>query len=81
VIGSVAIGAWIAHAAFWVLMAVGWALGELQIRGATIFLALWLAAFIGLPYLAFGAAVFPSFVAILDVALVLVVFKADIRIT
>jgi hypothetical protein len=81
VIGSAAIGAWIAHAAFWCLMAVGWAFGEVQMKGTTFFLALWFAGFVGLPYLPYGAAMFPSFVAILDVALVLVVFKADVRIT
>jgi hypothetical protein len=80
-IGSAAIAAWIAQAAFWGLLAFGWATGELQARGRVVFLVLWFAAFFGLPYLPYGAALFSSFVAALDVALVLIIFKGDITIT
>ena len=68
--------------AFWVLLAVGLALGELWTRRAAIFVGLW----------AFGALVLPQFgpmaamlaipyVALLDIALVLVVFGGDIRLS
>jgi hypothetical protein len=80
VIGSPAIAAWIAHIAFWCLLAFGWAAGELDGRGRALFVAVWVAGFLALRHLAYGA-LFPSFVAVLDVALVLAVFKSDIRIT
>jgi hypothetical protein len=79
VIGSPVIAALFAHAAFWCLLALGWATGELELRGRTLFLALWLAGYVGLPFLGYGAIV-SSFVAVLDVALVLIVFKGDVRI-
>jgi hypothetical protein len=72
--------AWIAHVTFWVLIAHGWMSGDLRIRGAIV------ASALGnrvpqpalLPY---GAALFPSVVAVIDVALVFVIFKGDVHIT
>ena len=52
-----------------------------KIRETIIALALWLTACISLPFLSDGAALFPSFVAVLDIALVFVIFKGDVRIT
>jgi hypothetical protein len=43
-------------------------------------LALWAAGLYGLPYIPYGAALFPPYVAFLDVALVLVIFKGDVRV-
>jgi hypothetical protein len=77
-VGSPAIAAWIAHVAFWMLLAWGWAIRELGVRAGAIFLLLWLTAFIGLPYVPYGAALFSSYVALLDVVLVLMIFKGDI---
>ena len=77
--GTPAIAAWIAQIAFWVLLAAGLALGELGKTSTATFLILWLAGYWGLPYLPYGAAFFSSLVAALDVALVLLVFKSDIR--
>jgi len=77
--GSSVIAAWIAHAAFWVLMLWGWATDALGVTTVAIFMLLWLVAFIGLPYLPYGGALFPSCVAVLDIALVLVIFKGDVR--
>lgn len=80
--GSPALAAWIAHVAFWVLLARGWMAGELGIRGAIIALSLWLTAYIGLPFLLpYGPGLFSSFVAVVDIALVFVIFKGDVRIT
>jgi hypothetical protein len=42
---------------------------------------LWLAGCFGLPYLPDGAAMFPPFVAVLDIALVFIIFKGDVRLT
>ena len=79
--GSPGVAAWIAHVSFWVLVGRGWMSGDLGIRGMTIALALWLTAYIGLPFLPYGAALVPSFVAVVDIALVFVIFKGDVRIT
>jgi hypothetical protein len=82
VIGTPLIAAWIGRIAFWCLIPWGLASGELGMKGSAVFLALWLVAYIGFDYLPvpYGA-MFPSFVAILDVALVLIIFKRDIPIT
>jgi hypothetical protein len=80
--GSPAVAAWIAHVAFWVLLARGWMSGELRIRGTIIALSLWLTAYIGLPFLLpHGPGLFPSFIAVVDIALVFVIFKGDVRMT
>jgi hypothetical protein len=79
--GSPAVAAWIAHAAFWVLLVRGWMAGELGTRGTMIALGLWLAAYLGQPFLPYGSGLFSPFVAVLDIGLVLVIFKGDVRIT
>ena len=79
--GSPAVAAWIAHVAFWVLLARGWMSEELGIRGMIIALSLWLTAYIGLPFLPYGPGLFPSFVAVVDIALVFAIFKGDVHIT
>jgi hypothetical protein len=73
--------AWIAHVTFWVLIAHGWMSGDLRIRGAIVALVLWVTAYLSLPLLPYGAALFPSVVAVIDVALVFVIFKGDVHIT
>lgn len=78
-VGSAAIGYWIAHAAFWILLAIGATV--LRVRHIAIFIALWLAGYLGLRELQTGSSWFMSYVAVLDVALVLIVFKGDLRIT
>jgi hypothetical protein len=79
--GSAAIASWIAHVAFWLLLLYGWWWDKFRPRGIIVFLCLWVAALFGLPYLSYGAALFPSFVAMLDIALVLVIFEGDIPLT
>jgi len=76
---SSGIAALIAHVTFWPLLAYGWFREDLGPVGAAVFLALWAAGFFGLPYLAPGIALFPSYVAVLDVVLVFLVFKGDVR--
>ena len=80
-IGSASVAAWIAHLAFWILLICGWAVAELGLKALTVFLVLWLAGLIGLPYVPHGAGLFPSYVAFLDVILVLMIFKGDIPVT
>jgi len=79
--GSAAVAALIAHVAFWFLLGYGWFLDEIKGRGLAIFLTLWVGGLLGLPYLPFGTALVSSYVALLDIALVLVVFKGDLPIT
>jgi len=79
-IGSATIGAWIALGLFWLLLGFAWAFGELSLRGRLVFVGLWLAS--NLTLRAWNASdFFPSVVALLDVVLVLIVFKGDIRLT
>jgi hypothetical protein len=81
--GSAAVAASIAHLAFWMLQAYGCAVGELSARAAGLFSGLWLVGLFGLPYVTYPSvqAMFSSFVAILDIALVFAVFKGDVRLT
>jgi hypothetical protein len=62
---------------FWILLALGWWLGELQLRGTALFIALWLAVFLG-SGLVFQGLLFLPAVAVLDIALVFTVFKGDV---
>ena len=78
--GSAGIAALIAHVSFWVLLVYGWASSGLGWRGVAVFLVLWIAGFCGLPYLPYGSAMFSSFVAVCDIALVLTIFKGDVAI-
>jgi hypothetical protein len=75
------LAALIAHVSFWVLLPYGWFFEEIGPPGLVVFLALWLAGYFGLPLIPFAALVFPSWVAILDVALVFIIFKGDVRLS
>jgi hypothetical protein len=79
--GSPAIAALFSQAAFWGLLLYGWACDGLSPRGLVVFLLLWLAGLIGLLYVPYGAALFSPFVGVLDIALVFVVAKGDVRIS
>ena len=73
------IATWIAHLAFWALLAAGVVMGEIRRTLSVTLLVLWGAGLWGSAYIPYGTALFPSFVALLDVALVLLVFKGDVR--
>lgn len=74
--GSPAIAGAVAHLAFWVLVARAWMERGLPLPLA--FSGLWVAGYLGLP--ALGASLFfLPYVAVLDIALVLIVFKGDVR--
>jgi hypothetical protein len=77
--GSAVVAAWIAHVAFWVLAAYGWFWDELSPMGLGVFVFLWLVGMFGLPFIPYGAGLFSSFVAVLDIALVFTIFKGDVR--
>lgn len=76
---SVGVASLVAHAAFWLLLISGWLSSELSPRGVAVYVCLWLAGLFLLPYAAYGDALFSPAVAILDIALVLTIFKSDIR--
>jgi len=78
--GSPAAGALIAHAAFWALLVYGFFAGELSPRSGACFIVLWLAARFAGAYRPFWLP-FSSCVAMLDIALVFVVVKGDVRLS
>jgi hypothetical protein len=78
---SAGIGALIAHVTFWILLGYGWFWEELRMRGLVTFLALWIGGWYGLRFVLHGAGMFFSWVALLDVALVFIIFKSDVRLT
>ncbi len=65
---------------FWILVGLGWVLGELQPKGTATFLLLWLAGFAGSRFV-FDGMLFTPYVAVLDIALVFLIFKGDVRLT
>jgi hypothetical protein len=79
-VGSPAIAALVAQTVFFVLLAYGWFARMLDVAPCAIVAALWIAGAIGFPYLPYGPAraMFSSYVAVLDVALVFLIFKGDV---
>jgi hypothetical protein len=69
----------IAHVAFWSLLVIGLARRELRIRSVAVFLVLWLAGYAGRPHVTYGGGLYVALVAALDIALVLLIFKRDVR--
>jgi hypothetical protein len=79
-VGSGAVAAWIAQGAFWVILILGVAYGEIGRRGCTIFCLLWALGSFGLPRLsAFSGLYVTPYVAVLDIVLAFIVFKGDVR--
>ena len=67
----------IAHVVFWALLLIG--ASEIGWRGVAIYIGLWMAGYAGSSWLPGSATLFVSWVAMLDIALVLHVFKGDIQ--
>ena len=69
-----------AQVAFWVLLVLGVWFRALGTRGAAAFVALWIAGYLILPRVAWWTASFiPSWIALLDIALVFIVIEGDVR--
>ena len=79
--GSPAVAWWIAQAVFWGCLLWGYACHELSLGAAVVFLLLWLVGLFGLPYARNGPAFFSPYVAVVDIVLVFVVFKGDVKLT
>jgi hypothetical protein len=69
----------IGHITFWVLLVWAWITNSISVNARAVFLVLWCAGFFGLRFLPYGEVWFAPYVAVLDIALVLVIFKGDIR--
>jgi len=79
--GSPQIGQWIAVIAFPTLLILGYISDELKAKWVVLFASLGIAAWVGLPrFPPAGSYLVTPVLAILDVALVLMVFKRDILI-
>jgi hypothetical protein len=82
VIGAPLIGLWIAQCAFWVLLALGISREALRGKGVGLFVVPRVVGCVGVPRIAWWTgSMLASYVAILDIALVFIVFKGDVRIT
>jgi hypothetical protein len=80
--GSPAIATWIAQVVFWAVLAVGVLTDSLSLRAASIFLALWVVGLAVIPRLAaMNGLVTAPYMAVVDIALVLVVVKGDVRLS
>jgi hypothetical protein len=82
VIRAPLIGLWIAQCAFWVLLALGISREALRGKGVGLFVVPWVVGCVGVPRIAWWTgSMLASYVAILDIVLVFIVFKGDVRIT
>jgi hypothetical protein len=79
VIGSPQIGWGIAHITFWVLLALAARDGRWRTIG--VIAVLWMAGYLASGQIAALSLFFTSYVAVLDIALVFIVLKRDIRLT
>ena len=78
-IGSPLVGWWIAHVTFWILLAL--AARDRRWRLIGVVAALWVIGYVTSGQFAALSMIFMSYVAVLDIALVFMVLKRDIRLT
>jgi hypothetical protein len=71
----------IVQAVFAALVVYGVALGELSIRRSAAVVLFWLAGYAGQAYVPYGSMLFSSYVAVLDITLVFLIFKGDVRLS
>ena len=85
--GSAAVAAWVAQVVFAALVLLGVLFGDLGVKRALVFVALWLVGYFALPALPFAgvkglaAALFSPYVAVLDIVLAFLVLKGDVRLS
>jgi hypothetical protein len=78
-VGSSAVAALVAYVTFWTLVVWGWAVEEISRATAIVFVALWFAGSVAAGFVPYGEGLFPSYIAILDIVLVFLVCKGDVR--
>jgi hypothetical protein len=64
---------------FWVLIIWGWAADGLSVTVRVTFVALWIAGYVLFPYFPNGDWWFAPYVAVLDIILVFIVLRDDVR--
>ena len=80
--GSASLAGYVAHVLFWAVLAIGSAFGELGRRAVVVFVVLWIFGVFGFPRLSDTGGVFVTpYVAVLDIVLVFMVFKGDVRLS
>jgi hypothetical protein len=80
--GSAGIAAVVAQLAFWILLVLGIVGGQLSRTKVVLFVVFWLFGSLGLPRLAWWASsLVISWIAVLDIVLVFIVCKGDVRLT
>ena len=65
------------HGVFWALLLIG--ATDIGRRGCAIYVALWVLGFVGSGWIPSGGFLFLSYIAVLDIALVLHVFQGDVH--
>ena len=79
--GSPAAASLVAHLAFWALVGWGIVTGALTWRGAVMCAGAWLLMPFALAYTSYGPSLYSPVVAVLDMILVFLIFKGDVRLT
>ncbi|MGC4083208.1 MAG: hypothetical protein QM736_14140 [Vicinamibacterales bacterium] len=80
-LGSASVAAVVAQVAFWALLGVGVVSRELGARGTTIFIVLWACGTGVLEHLLNAELLMTPYLAVLDIALVLIIAKGDVRLS
>ena len=81
-VGSASIAGYAAFVLFWAILGIGAAFGELGWRGVLTFVLLWVCGVYGLPHLySAGGFLVTPYIAVLDIVLVFIVFKGDVRLS
>jgi hypothetical protein len=79
--GSVGVAAWISQIVFLVLIVWGYMTESLSLRGLIVFAVLWLVPRLALSFMPSAAPFFSPYVAVLDIVLVFLLFRGDVRLT
>lgn len=80
--GSITVAALIARLGFVGLLASGWVRRDIGLKSVVVFVALAVATYLVIPRVtSYGDGLITSALAVLDIALVFIVFQGDVRIT
>ena len=79
--GSPAVAGLVGHLVFWILVLSGWATETLSPRATVVLALLWIVPFFCRGFVPSAAPFFSPYVAVLDIVLVFVLFKGDVRLT